>query len=263
MTENQVLAKVEKTVALPGYGNRDTVRELAERIKMMLPGGTKYTNEEALTLAQIAVAHDLDPFNGEVWLIKNEDTGKVYGALPGLKGLRKHAKKQAVYWGAGANSGFERITDPAEMEKYGAKPGDILFIWRFLDTITLNAYSTSLAAMTKAGIPQDEAQKMLGSYPVNIGIGLFSPGEKTKMKPHQCAMYRAEKDGLRRRFDLNFGFIPTDTPSELIEAIDVVEVEAEEVAVEKEAHRDPDEILAELGYGPNGTTKATQAQFTA
>ena len=66
------------------FGSRDEIKELADRLVKLMPGGQNYTPSEALTLAQIAVAHDLDPFNGEVWLIKNEETGKVYGALIGL-----------------------------------------------------------------------------------------------------------------------------------------------------------------------------------
>ena len=54
-------------VSLTKFGDREEIRELADRLKMMMPGGVQYTQTEALTLAQIAVAHDLDPFNGEAW----------------------------------------------------------------------------------------------------------------------------------------------------------------------------------------------------
>src|SRR3990172_6566782 len=97
-TMNNAIVGISYTTSIQ-FGSRDEIKELADRLVKMMPGGQNYTPSEALTLAQIAVAHDLDPFNGEVWLIKNEETGKVYGALIGLKGHRKHAKKQADYWG--------------------------------------------------------------------------------------------------------------------------------------------------------------------
>ena len=47
--------------------DKQQLAEVNNRIKVMLPGGSKLSNEERFALAQIAVAHQLDPFNGEVW----------------------------------------------------------------------------------------------------------------------------------------------------------------------------------------------------
>ena len=49
--------------------DKQQLAEVNNRIKVMLPGGAKLSNEERFALAQIAVAHGLDPFNGEVWYI--------------------------------------------------------------------------------------------------------------------------------------------------------------------------------------------------
>src|SRR3990167_3118322 len=178
------------------FGSRDEIKELADRLVKMMPGGQNYTPSEALTLAQIAVAHDLDPFNGEVWLIKNEETGKVYGALIGLKGHRKHAKKQADYWGVGSNGGFERVVDPVKIKAYGAVETSIVFEYKIMDKVTLDAYTDSLGKLIKAGIPFEAAQKQLGPAPLTLGVGIWTQGDKTKMKPAHCAMFRAEKDAL-------------------------------------------------------------------
>jgi hypothetical protein len=186
------------------FGSRDEIKELADRLVAMMPGGQNYTKSEALTLAQIAVAHGLDPFNGEVWLIKNEETGKVYGALIGLKGHRKHAKKQADYWGVGNNGGFERITDPAKLKAYGAVETSIVYEYKIMDSVTLEAYTRSVGNLIKAGVPFEAAQKQLGPAPLTLGVGIWTQGDKTKMKPAHCAMFRAEKDALKRRFDVKF-----------------------------------------------------------
>lgn len=232
---------------LANFGARVDIRELAERIQMMMPGGASYTLPEALTLAQIAIAHNLDPFNGEVWLIKNEKTGKVLGALIGIKGHRKHAKVQSTYWGD-----FHRITDPTE---YNAPERSIVFEYHIRDEMTMEAYTKRLEKLVAIDMKLDEAQKTVGKAPVTVGIGIWEPGEKTKMKPAQCAMFRAEKDALKRRFDVKFkieldgGTIPLQT-ADFEDEPDADELEAEYSDMAEP--RDTDEIIAELGYGPNG-----------
>ncbi len=250
MTEQTATTQSTTTaIQLPGYGDRKEVKELADRIKMMLPGGTHYTNEEALTLAQIGIAHNLDPFNGEVWLIKDEEKGKVYGALVGIKGHRKHAKVQANYWGD-----FKRIVDPKD---YNAPEGAIVFEYIIRDEKTLEGWTKSLASLLKAGLKLDEATGLIGKAPTTIGLGIWSPGDKTKMKPAQCAMFRAEKDALKRRFDVKFK-IEIGGQDLLVEPstedderdLEALEGEYEEVEpTEGEEPRDDAEILEELGFG--------------
>lgn len=236
------------------FGSREEVKELAERVQKMLPGGNNYTQAEALTLAQIAVAHDLDPFNGEVWLIKGND-GKVYGALIGIKGHRKHAKKQANYWGVGNNGGFERVTDPQKFKEYKAPEGSIIYEYRIMDDVTGAAYTNSIANLIKAGIPFEQIQVMFGPPPITLGVGIWSPGEQTKMKPHQCAMFRAEKDALKRRFDVQFRLM-VDGHFVAVKPNGDEELEADEVDGEYDEYideaRDESDVLEELGYSDNG-----------
>ena len=243
-------------VSLTKFGDREEIRELADRLKMMMPGGVQYTQSEALTLAQIAIAHDLDPFNGEAWLIKDNESGKVYGALIGIKGFRKHAKRQANYWGWGQNGGFERITDPRKLTEYNVQETSIVYEYHIMDEVTLEAYTHNLTNMVKGGVPLEVAQKIMGPAPITLGVGVWTPGERTKMKPHQCAMFRAEKDALKRRFDVKFrveieGQI---IPAEFAE--EDQELEAERLEAEYETGNgddephSPDEIMEELGYAP-------------
>lgn len=76
-------------MALQQWASRDEVRELNERLAMMtLPGGKRLSSEERLALAQISVLHNLDPFNGEIWIIPGS------GPMIGIKGLRKKGREQ-------------------------------------------------------------------------------------------------------------------------------------------------------------------------
>jgi hypothetical protein len=231
--------------AIANYGDMEAIRDLAGRIKSMMPGGSRYTDDEAMTLAQISVAHELDPFNGECWLIKDPDSGKVYGALIGIKGHRKHAKRQSNYWGE-----FVRVTDPGI---YNAPQGSIVFEYRVYDDANLEAYSRRAEKFIKLGFNLDQIIKMIGRPPCTVGVGIWSPGDRTKMKPAQAAMFRAEKDALKRRFDVMFRaeingkMLPVgaaDSPDEEREA---AEIEAEYTEVDDEP-RDEDEILEELGF---------------
>jgi len=245
-------------------GNRENVRGLAERIEMMMPGGVKCNTEQALTLSQMSVAYGLDVFNGEIWLIKGEgENAKVYGALVGIKGLRKKAKEQANYWGVNGSGGFERVTDPKKLQEYNVPDGGICYEYRITDDVIIEGWTEALDRLTKIGFTLEQAQSMVGPMPVTIGVGIWEPSERTKMKPHQAAMYRAEKDALKRRFDVSF-YIPAngkslpDNAHEIAEQLDAIDGEvvepSEPDAVEQE--RDEEEILSELGF----TTPPRMAQ---
>ncbi len=268
MTEQNAVNNHKET-ALAQYGSRNEIRELANRIRLMLPGGQKYTDAEALTLAQISIAHDLDPFNGECWLIKDEKNGRVYGALIGIKGQRKHAKRQSNYWGQSGNGGFTRITDPKRLEEYGAATDDVCFEYRISDEATLNSYAGVLERFTRLGFPLETAQKMAGALPVTIGVGIWKRGEQTKMKPAQCAMFRAEKDALKRRFDVHLRMELPGQSLPLLAAEEEQELSVEAAEAEyseklehdgkaEEPHRDPDEIMAELGFDPGAPVEGSQ-----
>jgi hypothetical protein len=235
------------SIELSNYGDRKEIKELANRLRVMMPGGQKYTESEALTLAQIAIAHDLDPFNGEVWLIKDDTSGKVYGALVGIKGHRKHAKRQANYWGE-----FNRVV---EVEKYNAPAGSIVYEYLLYDDKTLGSHQKLLDSYIKSGMKLSEVIEYLGRPPATIGIGIWSPGDKSKMKPVQCAMFRAEKDALKRRFDVKFRIELNGQSMALSSAdeeLNVEEIENEyDTIIDSEFNDEPlgeDELLEELGY---------------
>lgn len=194
------LAKIEST-DLQAFGGRDPIKEIAARLQIMMPNAQKLTQPEAMAVAQVAFAHGLDPFNGEVWGIKGNN--EWYGVMVGIKGLRKGAKREAdkqggVYW-------FEepKQVDP---KKYNVdKPNAICYEMVLRDSVTTQAWAKTLNMMTTSGVPYAEAVQMLGKSPCTVGVGIADPSERSKMGLHARAKKRAEADALKVRYSLEFG----------------------------------------------------------
>ena len=221
--------------ALIQYGSPADIKLLAKRIKYMMPGGQRYTDQEAFALSQLCLAHDLDPFNGEAWLMKKKD-GTVIGAIIGIKGLRKHAKRQADYWGAGNNGGFNRILDAMKLAEYGCTKDDVVYEYYICDNVYQDRWKEGLKELHDMGWDAKDARDALGQRPpVTMGIGIWKAGEQTKMKPVQASMFRGEKDALKRRFDVQFmvalqspvivSSAPDPTPEEIQATIEELEAE--------------------------------------
>ena len=213
--------------------DKQQLAEVNNRIKVMLPGGSKLSNEERFALAQIAVAHQLDPFNGEVWYIPGR------GPMIGIKGLRKKAREQVHgnFW-----IDFREIMDEAERKRYGIEAGALAFEARIFDSENIRTYCEMVERMTKAGIPWDSVRGMMGDHPYTSGIGVLRPNEQTKMERVQCARKRAEADALKRRFDIPFGLnVEADTEPDAIDG----EWKIEGSAVESHDERPANEIFRE------------------
>ena len=183
------------------YGRRDDIKELANRLQKMMPGAARFTEAEALTVAQIAIAHGLDPFNGEVWGIKYEKPANSgnwvwAGTMVGVKGLRKAARRQGNYW-----TEFRRV----EPKQYNAADSAVVWECHLRDTDRVMAYGKSINALTSSGMPYSEAVQMLGPAPVYIGIGIATPDERSKMSIHHRAKKRAEADAIKQAYDVQFG----------------------------------------------------------
>jgi hypothetical protein len=235
--------------ALAAFGERDDIREMTDRLTKMLPGTVRLTQQEALTVAQVAVAHGLDPFNGEVWGLKGENE-KWYGVMVGIKGLRKCARRQADQEGGTYWTEVQRV-DP---KKYNVAETAVVYECRVRDTITTQAYGKSLHTLTTAGIPYAEAVRMLGDAPCVIGVGIATPDERSKMSIHARAKKRAEAEALRQRFDVQLmGVQFTDTSDDIPddahipEAIEGEFTQPATVATDKQTEA---QIMLDMGYDP-------------
>jgi len=204
MNEQMTLTATRKQSAVAPWADRDDVRELASRLQSMMPGGNKLTQAEALTLAQAAVAHGLDPLNGELWYLKDR-AGRPMGLMAGIKGHRRAAHLQMKQEGGGNYwPEFEELTID-EKPPLGIPTNALAFRCKIRDTQTLNEYVSQIERLSGAGLPWEIVSDIVGARPYTEGIGYAMPDEPSRMTRVQLAMKRAEADALKRRFDLPFG----------------------------------------------------------
>lgn len=197
----------QSTVLAP-WGSRTEVREIDERIKLMLPNADRLDRSQRMALAQASIMHGLDPFNGEIWMIPN------HGLMIGIKGLRKKAHEQVKgnYWVE-----FSEIIDPDQRKRWGIPSDALAFEARLFDSENIRTFTEAVGKLIDAKIPWETVEKMTGSKPYTTGVGVLRGHEKTRMERVQCAMKRAEADATKRRFDVPFGIeINVDT-EEIIE----------------------------------------------
>lgn len=111
-----------------GLGDKHAIAAVRDRIMSMMPGAADAPPDVVWAAAQLAVAYRLDPFNGEIYIIKlgNKKVGNEwvpdYRAHVGIKGLRKKAREQAQFM-----TKFEPLTaDEIKAARRGEyDPGDV------------------------------------------------------------------------------------------------------------------------------------------
>ena len=205
--------------SLANYGGREPVKEMALRVQTMMPNAQRLQTAEAMAVAQLAFAHDLDPFNGEVWGIKSAD-GKWYGVMVGIKGLRKSARREARK----GNSDFFVSFVKVEPKKYDFAAGDVVYECHLRDVASFQAWSKMYTAMKAAGVDTGTIEAAVGPAPVVIGVGKANASERSKMELHARAKKRAEADALKQKYDLNFGGTAvTEGENAAVEISEIVE----------------------------------------
>lgn len=201
------LPRTEKQISLY-YGERSEIRELVDRMRAGLPNALAVPDSGIRALATAAYAHDLDPWNGEIWVIYNENKGET-SLMAGVKGLRKAAKRQLEerhhYY-----LDFTPIL-PEEYPQYGLDTPDqygrlveLAEICHLRRGDACEQYSKTLRQIFDMCGSFETAREMLGPMPVYVGIGVVRKGEKSKMERCQLVKKRAESDALKRAFDLPF-----------------------------------------------------------
>lgn len=244
------------TTALAPWGSRNDVRELKARLAqmaVMVPGGAKLDASAITALAQASIAHGLDPFNGEIWIIPGS------GVMIGIKGLRKKAREQVQgnFW-----MEFREITSPEEKARLGIPANALAYESHLFDTENINTYTGAVEKLLKAGIPWEAVERMVGSRPYTVGIGYATPGEKSKMDLAQRAHKRAEADAIKRRFDVPFGLsVEPDGDAPAFEGEWVENIPASAASVERtsEEQAAQDAGIANLYGEPDAAAPAPAA----
>lgn len=200
----KALVTTVRTSAVAPWADRRDIRELAERLRTMMPGAQRLEPAEAFALAQCAVAHGLDPFNGELWFLKDKH-GKPLGLMAGIKGHRRSAHRQMKEEGGGNYWPEFQQLDQDEKGSLGIPTDALAYRCRIRDTNTVNSYVSEIERLLAAGLPWKVVSEIAGSKPYTEGIGYAQKNERSRMTLVQRAMKRAEADALKRRFDLPFG----------------------------------------------------------
>lgn len=208
--ESRAMVTVEAALML---GQDEEIKNMANAIKLRLPGGDKLSVPEAFALATVSIGYGLNPFNGECWYIPGS------GPMVGIKGLRKAARYEVKKQGGNYWVDFQLIRE-SEKKDLQIPQDSIAYKALLYRTDLVSLAADAISKMGKAGLPWEMCEQYL--YRPAMGIGYWRQGEKTKMKPDQCARKRAEAEALKVAFDMPFGFqVGNGTP-----AVGVVDREA-------------------------------------
>ena len=231
---------------------QNDVRRMTARIKLMIQNGKRLNDDEAMALAQYAVATQLDPFCGQCYYIPG------VGPVPGVAGYRAKADEQIEYEARRAAEPLGRwwieYTEADPSEARHDPTGDIAVKAILHDTLSKSAWERRILGAyiecVKGGIAGDGAmeiaRQIVGSEPTWSAIGIVFAEEKfsydnkpEKMSRYERACKRAEKSAIKKRF-------PRVHLPEPPGGFDEPVVEAPQVSEPKQTEA---ELLAGLGYG--------------
>jgi len=206
--DTELATKPDNGGSLSVFGSdRAIVREMAERLKLMIANGKKLDTVEALALAQYSVATGLNPFLGECYYIPGK------GAGPGIAGYRKGATEQLQSECRTAGEPSARFwCDYLETNgETKLSEGDIGVKVVLHDSLTKSQWEKSkLSAFIeciKAGVDKESAweiaEKLAGQEPTWSAIGVVRQGENfgpDRFERYERACKRGEKLALKKRF---------------------------------------------------------------
>lgn len=184
------------------FGDKHAIAAVRNRIMQMMPGASDAPPDVVWAAAQLAVAYRLDPFNGEIYIMKlgKKNVGGAwiddYRAHVGVKGLRKKAREQAQFM-----TDFRDLS-PEEVKiarRGDYDPGDVgveCTLWR-MDIAQQCA---------RIGIPY-KPFRATGFWRVNAvfkkNTSTWEPdGIPNTWTAHDVAEKRAEINAIKRAYDL-------------------------------------------------------------
>lgn len=251
-----------KAITLQDLGDRDHIREYAERLKLLMPNGQKLTDVEANATAQLAWALRLNPFTGDVYPLKSrrEVDGKwidvFAGVTVGIAGRRKLARRHINEIHPGKTFTTSCFVDSADkaIGKTDPKFGEAV-CWRceLRDEATTDNWIARLKELTAAGVPYNEVKDIIGPAPVFVGYGVAYTSEKSKMNLHDRARKRAEAAALKLAYDIEF---PNDNGGD-IDTTEEYDMDAEPATVTEVppepslASATEEELIGQLGFPTN------------
>jgi len=196
---------------------------------------------EYVALAVLCRNHDLDPYNGEAWIIPGS------GVMVGVKGSRKAAAKQltkGAYYNPNprmlqhseyANYGLDEETPPMakvtrwsggqKTETYETNPIVLVYLCELTRSDAKDVWIAQAEKLTAMTGSYEKAIEALGPRPTWTGIGIVRKHDKSKMEIVQLARKRSESDALKQAFNLPFAVDVERGGDELAQAGDVIDGE--------------------------------------
>lgn len=188
-------------------GNRLEIAAAHKRLMLMLPGASTMPMDVLWSLAQLAVAYRLDPFNGEIYAAQmgREKVGTEwqdkYVVMIGIKGFRVLAHRQSLYTIAPIKIMSDEEVMSLRRDAY--EPGDV--------GVQIELYRLDVARECKSvGVPYFPTVGR-GFYRVKAKAIKDRDGNITGYKPDnipetwtalEVAEKRAEKAAITKAFDL-------------------------------------------------------------
>jgi len=180
-------ALVRQSTALQPYGTPEELAELVGRMKFMIPGGDKLSNQEIWGLCQVSIVLGLNPLMQEIFLIDGSPS-------PGIRGLRRKGREQLVetFGSSGLPSfDYDLITDLKELAENHIPDGALPYKCIGMIPAKRTAHADDAKKYADAGAPWEDIKLMIGDIPVTVGYGYVTVEEMyQKDFPkwfHQCS----------------------------------------------------------------------------
>ena len=213
----------------------DGDREMARKIKMLLPYGSKLTDDNAIALSAYSRLHGLDPYNGECYFLvreKFDDNGVLIrreelGVYPGIRGKRKLAKQQLQSIDPEGSYRIDYLIVGPDAVGLKPQPGEISVVIQaeLRDSQSTDRYISDTIKLRAAGIDVETTKAIMGKPPVWTGYGVVKSNELRyiKQNPITLAKKRAESDATNQRFDLPFSddALADDVAPEIVDSMDL------------------------------------------
>lgn len=165
-------ALVRQSTSLQPYGTPEELAEMVGRMKFMIPGGEKLSDQEIWGLSQAAIIHGLNPLMKEIFWID--------GPSPGIRGLRRKGREQLVetFEANGLPAmDFVLLTDDGERAEMFIPDKALAYKCVGMIPAKRTAHADDAKKYADAGAPWDDIKTMIGDAPVTVGYGYITVEE--------------------------------------------------------------------------------------
>jgi RecT family protein len=196
--------------AIAYLGKRQEIREVQKRILHMIPGAADAPLSVQLAAAQLVVAHGLNPFNGELYImptgrrkvtVNGHDTWEdVYVPYIGVKGLRRIARRQSMY----LTDFREMDTEEVNHHRRGDYDPDDVGVTCTLARLDLASLCQSIKMDFSPSVGYGFWRKKARKRTRNNQVTWYADNIPETWTPLMVAEKRAEVNAIKQVYDMDF-----------------------------------------------------------